>query len=238
MQSNADEQKITKLLASEPLSMTVEVAGMGGAGGDITATKGDNLWIIEVKGNNNKWMSTNNQKGTGNVPAKQLYNKLSPTLSKTDLGFISSSPSDAQKFFLNLLLATTGIGDYNFLYVKYNSSDESSKITGHGPINSTIMKAVFNSKEPSYEKLEAMENNEVYNFRNWVIQNAEDFIDVVGEFTDKLKNMSATERGKITALQNAPQLNKDEELVLIPVLDFNDYKNQNAKTLSKQLYME
>jgi hypothetical protein len=53
----------------------ISAAGEGKANADLVAYDGERLWIVEVKGHND-WLSKDNQELSGNVPLKQLGQKL------------------------------------------------------------------------------------------------------------------------------------------------------------------
>lgn len=83
--SKADpqEEKWRKELESYGFTKAqVHVAGMGTAGADISASDASRLWLFEVKGKND-WISAKNIAHEGNVPAKQLAERLSGTMGTT-----------------------------------------------------------------------------------------------------------------------------------------------------------
>jgi hypothetical protein len=59
----------------------IDAAGAGTPNADLLAYDGARLWIVEVKGHTD-WLSKDNQERRGNVPLKQIGNKLKGKLGK------------------------------------------------------------------------------------------------------------------------------------------------------------
>ena len=214
---NSDEAKIKKVL--EDRGMSVAVAGSGGAGADITAKNEKNLWIIEVKGNDNNWMSSDNQEKKGNVPAKQLFNRLSSIVDFSALLEWQYSGYEP------LLLATTGIGDWNFLYIIY---DDKERVINYGPIDYVgIKRAMLDDSSKGDRKHYFIELLEEYgsNHRNCMINNKDEFIELIEHLAESLQKLEE-QRYKD---YHVPELQEDQSITLIPVIDFNEYKNNLKK---------
>ena len=75
LQNDKEKEVYGKLRDAGFAEEHISTAGPGKPNADLLAYDGDRLWIVEVKGHND-WLSEGNQSETGNVPLKQLGQKL------------------------------------------------------------------------------------------------------------------------------------------------------------------
>ena len=119
---NPQEEKI-KNGFEELFESKASVKGSGGQGADIAIKDAYNLWISEAKGKDNPWMSSKNIDKDGNVPSKQLMNRLqgflkqkisykseltNDTVTETIQDYIANAGVEGHGY-KNLLLGSTGI---------------------------------------------------------------------------------------------------------------------------------
>jgi hypothetical protein len=208
----------------------IDAAGPGGANADFFAADGKRIWVVEVKGQNS-WLSADNLTNNGNVPAKQLGNKV-VAKQRTDLkGKVLTKGDDVVTVALNayivestdgyesLLLSVTQLDVQDALLAFEVSFDdeENPTLVGYHPL--TLQKALSfieddESQKRVAEELEESWKESSFDIRGWMIQDPARVTDLSDAYTARRKAAAHEVTGAVTL----PQIDEDHEIRLVPVI--------------------
>jgi hypothetical protein len=141
----------------------IEVAGPGTPNADLLAYDGKRLWIVEVKGHTD-WLSRDNQRKKGNVPLKQLSNKLRGQLgkeiqiSKVDMTIEDAleNPGTAGRRPIKLVVTNLDTADA-LLMVEQITDDEGDR---HATYSATTVNEVIRFFDDVLERYSGSSENE------------------------------------------------------------------------------
>jgi hypothetical protein len=207
----------------------LEVAGAGGANADFFASDGERMWVVEVKGRN-KWMSADNLSLNGNVPGKQLGNKVVGKKAQTLKGVVLGSEAskkvdlstyvcDSEDGYASLLLRVTqlDIDDALLTFTVKVDGEGKATITGFETLSlhAALTFILADDDEKSAGRLlKASWEEFPGDARSWLIQSPKDATDLSNSYTAARR----TAAHQVAASVSRAKLTDDDiELRLVPV---------------------